>query len=264
MKEFVFVSGMARSGSTLFINLLAQNPKFTVTHTSGCLDILFGVRNAWDQLVEHEAHPDAEAKLRVLRSVLDNYHKNDDLDKIVIDKSRGWTAYIEMVEELLGKKAKIIVPIRSLPDILASFEKLHRITSAVKQPPGEAENYFQMQTIAGRCEYWCGLNNVVGLAYNRIQDAIQRGFKDRMYPLEFNRLTSNPKQVLKEVYDFIGIEQFQHDPNNVEQVTTEDDSVHGYIGLHEIRSKIEPIPSRAEEILGKELVEKYKNIDFKF
>lgn len=263
MKDFVFISGMPRSGSTIGANLLAQNPRFHSTQTSGCLDIIFGVRNTWDKLIEHQAHKDDLVQKNVLRGILNSYYEHIE-KSVIFEKSRGWTAYIEMAEDLIGKKVKILVPIRSLPDILASFEKLHRSTSATKQPPGEAENYFQMQTVEGRCEYWCRADNVVGLAFSRIKDAIQRGFRDRMHPIDFNRLTSNPRQVLKEVYDFLAEEWFEHNFNYVEQVTTEDDSVHGYVNLHKIRNKIEPVPSCAEEILGKELVEKYKNVKLEF
>jgi hypothetical protein len=43
----------------------------------------------------------------------------------------------------------------------------------------------------------------------------------------------------------------------VEQVTWEDDLVHGFAGLHDIRPKVQAVKSQQAEVLGK-LSEKYK------
>jgi sulfotransferase len=244
------------SGSTLLCNILAQNPKFHATATSGCLDVLFGVRNQWDKLIEHKADPCPKRLNNVLKTVFYTYYS--DIDKpIVFSKSRGWIAYIELIEQIIGHKVKVLVPIRPMVDILASFEKLYRETSKVKQPPGEAENYFQFQTVKGRCDFWMRPEQPVGLALNRVDDVTKRGLRDRLHFVEFGRLTTNPKQKMKEIYDFLGEEHYEHNFNHVEQVTYEDDEIHGFINLHKIRNKVEPCPSKAKEILGEEVITLY-------
>lgn len=256
MKKFYFISGLPRSGSTLLCNVLAQNPRFHSTHTSGCLDIIFGVRNVWDKLIEHRAHPDDCKKLQVMKGILHSYY--EDVNKpVIIDKSRGWLAYIEMIEWILSEPPKIIVPIRSIPEVLASMEKLHRETSKTVQPPGESDNYFQMQTVAGRCAYWFRQDQVVGLAYNRIVDAIRRGYHDNVLLVPYESFTLNPMHALKEIYSFLDEAYFDHNIQNVEQVTVEDDEMHGYKGLHKIRSSIKPTERVAFNILGEELSKNY-------
>lgn len=259
--KLFLLGSLPRSGSTLLSNLLSQHPKIHATHTSGCLETLVGVRNQWHNTVEHKAHPNDIALKNVLKAILYAYY--EDVDKpIICDKSRGWTNYIPLIESLLEHKAKILVPIRSIPDIMASIEKLHRKTSAIRQPPGEADNYFQMQTLAGRCEIWGQQNSFFGLAYARIKSAIDSGYKDRMHFIEFEDLTSDPKNTMNKIYDFLEEERIDHDFNNVKQVTVEDDSLHGYVGLHDIRPKVEYKKSEAREILGDELYFKYKAFDF--
>lgn len=45
-KEIFFISGLPKSGSTLLCNILSQNPEFFVSKaTSGCIEILFLIRN---------------------------------------------------------------------------------------------------------------------------------------------------------------------------------------------------------------------------
>ncbi len=49
MKKLIyFLAGRPRSGSTLLANILAQNREIYVTPTSGIVDMLVQVRNAWD------------------------------------------------------------------------------------------------------------------------------------------------------------------------------------------------------------------------
>jgi sulfotransferase len=256
---YYFIAGLPRAGSTLLCNILAQNPRFHTTGTSGIMDVMFGVRNQWDSLIEFKASPNDPAKLRVLRGILDNYYS--DIEKpVVFDKCRGWLSLLEMAESVLGHKAKVLVPVRDMRDVLASFEKLWRenAKNSQTQPP---EQYFQFQTVEGRVNSWLAGDQPIGLAYNRIHDAIVRGFGDRMYFVQFERLTSEPEKVMSEIYRFLGEEPFSHDFNYVEQVTVEDDSVHGIKNLHAIRHKVEPMEPQWQKVLGP-FAEQYGNMNF--
>jgi sulfotransferase len=90
-KSFAFISGLPRSGSTLLCNILAQNPETKVSKaTSGLHDVLFGVRNQWDRLVEHQAEGVDPARLkRVLQSIFHSY----------LDTGNGKKAYLSIKVE---------------------------------------------------------------------------------------------------------------------------------------------------------------------
>jgi sulfotransferase len=261
-KEYFFISGLPRSGSTLLCNILSQNPQFYVSKsTSGCHDVLFGIRNQWDNLIEHQAGGiDYDQLKRVLNGALNNYHSTD--KNIILDKGRGWLSLIEMIEFVLDKKCKVIVPVRNINEILASFEKLWRKTTGKTQWLFEKEDYFKSQTLAGRCDIWASASQPVGLAFNRVSDAINRNLKDRLLFVEMDDLTSIPAQTMKRVYNFINQDYFNHNFDYVEQVTSEDDiGVHRIEGLHTIRNKIEPVPHCSTEILGVELTQKYSKLE---
>ena len=164
---------------------------------------------------------------------------------------------------IFQEKAKVSPCVSKLtvfPEILASFEKLYRETSKERQPPGESKNYFQFQTTQGRCDYWMRNDQVVGLTLNRLEDAIRRGFRDRIHFIDFHKLTNNPKRTLLEVYKFLEEDWFEHDFNNVEQVTQENDDVHGFVNLHKIQNKVTPIARCAEEILGRDIIENFQKV----
>jgi sulfotransferase len=262
MKQHFFISGLPRTGSTLLCNILAQNPELYLTPaTSGCHDTLFGVRNSWDKLVEHKAEGISYSRLkRVMNAHLNAYHDTD--KEIIIDKGRGWLSLIEMIEFVKDEKAKIIVPVRNIAEILSSFEKLWRKTTGNQQWGFEASDYFKSQTVEGRCDIWSSATQPVGLAYNRVCDALSRGLEDRMLFVEFDLLTLNPSNEMNKVYDFLGINRFNHDFDNVPQYTKEDDiNIHHIEGLHDVRPKVEPIPHSAYKILGQNLINKYSNLE---
>jgi sulfotransferase len=254
-KTIHMISGLPRSGSTLLCNILAQNPEMHSTPTSACHEALFVLRNAWGEWVEHKAAKSLANNLQpVLNATINAYHNTD--RPVVIDKGRGWLSLIELAEFALDRKVKIIVPVRGIPQILSSFEKLHRKTQAKDQG-----DYFQAQTIQGRAEHLLGGEQVLGLAYNRLKDAMMRGLGDRLCLVEFDDLTHNPKETLEDIYKFLELPNFDHDFTSVEQYTHEDDSVHG-MDLHTIRKDVKPIKDDSASVLGVDLCKQYNGTEF--
>lgn len=245
-KRIYFLAGLPRSGSTLLANILAQNKCFYVTPTSGIVDMLVQVRNAWDR---NDAFQAADRKLseeikeQVLRAMLQAYFAHTDRP-VCIDKNRYWAEFLEMSAALLGgrDRVKVIVTVRDLRDVLASFERLYRKTSALGQIHQEANLVLKFKTALGRVETFIDDGQPVGRAYNAIRDAVTRGWTDCMHFVDYEDLTKHPKETLSSVYSFLGEEGTQHDFANVEQVTFEDDFVYGFKDLHQIRHEVKPQP----------------------
>ena len=255
-KTLYCISGMPRAGSTILGNILAQNPRFHVTPTSGLLDALLVLRTTFDQLPDFKAAPNETGKMAALRGALYGFFAPVDRP-VVFDRNRAWLSELELLELLLQRKAKVLVCVRDIPEILASFERLWRDNKGFRMIQQQATNLVEFQSLEGRCDVWLQAGHPVGLAYVRIQDALTRGFRDRMHFVHFDHLTTHPANALREIYQFLGEEPFQHDFEHVEQVIFEDDLVHGIQGLHDIRPAVRPIPRRAKEVLG-DLVEKFK------
>jgi len=260
-KNIHFVAGLPRSGSTLLCNILNQNPRFHASSTSGILDIILAIRNQWENINEFRAATNKEGKNAVMKGILQNYYSTVDRP-IIFDKSRGWCGHIELAEHILGSEIKIIVPVRAIADILSSFEKLWRNQAHEWQFPQEKTNYFEWQTVEGRADIWMKNDQPVGIAYNKIKDALSRGFVDRMLFVEFEHLTNYPMETMGQIYKFLDEEVFVHDFKNVQQTTAENDDIHGIPGLHVIRPVVEPVVSDAEHILGKNVLTKYGNAEF--
>jgi sulfotransferase len=257
-RQYVFVAGMPRSGSTLLMNILGQNKNFHVTSTSGLIEVIFQIRNRFSEIQAFKAMGEAAMDkkcIQTMRGALDGFY-SDVTAPVVFDKSRGWEAYAEVLQLVLGAKPKIIVPVRDVREVLASFEKLYRNTMSTRQLPDERNTFFQYQTVEGRCNALLNMQGgIVGVPINRIRDAVNRGWRSSMLFVEYSRLCSKPREMMEEIYDFIGQKYEKHDFNKVIQITKEDDLVYLYKGLHDIRPKVEPQESCWQSILPKALTD---------
>jgi sulfotransferase len=260
-KEIFFINGMPRSGSTLLCNILAQNPDFHVTPTSGLSELISGIHQFWKQSPIIKAAEKPEKQLTIMKEMFQSYHSDTDRP-IVFNKSRGWAQQIELVEAALEAPIKILTTIRPIPNILASMEKLYRkeiknINSPMQRPPA-------MNTIDGRLGVWTAQDGLVGGTFNSIQDAFYRGHKDKFFFVDYNALTQTPATIIKQVYSFLDKPYFDHDFNDVQQYTQENDAEHGFTDLHTIRPKIQPQRDDAREILGQQRYDNYKNFTYNF
>jgi len=228
------------------MNILGQNPAFHVTPTSGILGILVTTRNQWNQNVAFRAIPWEESErtlCQVMRHIMQGYFEHVD-KPVCFDKSRGWLEFLELASIVVGGKenVKALVTVRDLRDVCASFEKLYRKTAATGQIPQEkADTRLKMKTAVGRLQVFIDDAQPVGRAFNAIRDAVTRGWRNNILFIEFEALTSRPAKAMEAVYAFLGEPAFEHDFDNVEQITFEDDSTHGFKDLHNIRSKVEPM-----------------------
>lgn len=243
-KTIYFLAGLPRSGSTLLANILAQHPRVHVTPTSGIIDMLVNVRNHWDRndaFKAMERRRSEAVKERVLRAMLQAYFA-DVSEPVCVDKNRYWCEFLEMASVLVGSRdrVRVLVTVRDLRDVLASFERLYRKTSGLGQLPQEAGMALKFKTALGRVEVFADDNQPVGRAYNAIRDAVTRGWRDAMHFIDYEALTADPEGTLAGVYAFLGEPAHRHDFANVEQVTVEDDFVYGFKDLHVIRQRVEP------------------------
>ncbi len=259
MKNIFFLSGLPRSGSTILANCFFQNSAIHATATSGILGLIVEVRNYWQKVDTFRAMGEEETekrKIGVMRGMLEGYFA--DVERpIIAEKSRAWPAHLELAELLLGSKPKVVCCVRDLRDVLCSFEKLWRITKDTRQIAQEMGNPVEFQTMEGRMDVLSRPNQIVGSCYDIIRDACVRGWRKQMYFVEYEELTRKPQKTLDGIYDFLELPSFQHDFNNVEQVTYENDMEYVWKNLHRIRSKVEPQEAVWPAMMTKQMIEKY-------
>lgn len=246
MRKLCFLTGLPRSGTTLLANLLCQNPDVHATATSGLLDTLRAVRDVCDKNPFFRAMDNAERQERkraILQGVVAGYFDHTNVG-VCFDKSRGWPTSFELASWILGERSDVraIVCVRDMRDVLASFEKLYRVTAESSTTSQERADYVAHRTAVGRAQFMLRPNEPLGYARDVIKDAVTRGWRENMVFVEYDSLCHDPQGVVDDIYKFIDEPSFIHCPTHVEQVTREDDSVHSFVGLHEIRGEIKPQP----------------------
>jgi len=260
MKEVFFINGMPRSGSTLLCNILAQNPEFHVTPTSGLSELVRGIHQFWKQNPVIKASETPEKQLQIIKDLFQSYHSDTDRPT-VFNKSRGWSTLVELVENALGHPIKILTTTRKITCILSSLEKLYR--KEIKLINSPMETGPNLGTLEGRINTWTSQEGLVGSTFNTIRDAVMRGHRDKFHFVDFDELTQTPKRVIQGVYRFLGKEYYNHDFNNIPQYTKENDAEHGFTDLHTIRPEIKPVKDDSKEILG-HLHDQFANFHFNF
>ncbi len=266
-KPLQFVSGLPRSGSTLLMNLLGQNPAHHVTPTSGLIHLMRSLIGTWPDHKEFQSQGLEHVKpnvLSALRGLLYGFYEEPFADgKVVFDKSRGWLHYVEPLEEILGRPVRIVTLVRDVRAIVASFEAIFRRRGIEYRPPNRDAAVEEM-TIESRARHALQADQVTGRAILRLRDAIQR-CPDRLLIVPYDYFASQPAETTQRIHAFLGLPPFHYDVDNVRQITHEDDCVNG-MDLHRIRSRIEPSPSRSwsellPDALGEEIAEGYADIN---
>ena len=252
MKVF-FQSSLPRAGSTLLQNILGQNPDIYVTPTSGVLELLYASRNNYTHSLEFKAQDQETMKkgfLSYCRTGLLGFYEAITDKPYVVDKSRGWGIHYRFLASFYPEP-KIICMIRDLRDIFSSMEKKYRENPHL-DPDIINHGKLEGTSTEKRVRIW--ENAIpVGLAIERLYQIIREDIAKNILFIKYEDLTRNPKAEMIKIYKFLNLPYFDHDFDNIPQITQEDDSVYGIYGDHTIRSKITFQPSSAEAVLGKDL-----------
>ena len=252
-EKIFFQSSLPRVGSTVFQNLMNQDPRFYASSTSGMLELIYAARHNYTESPEFKAQ-DAETMKKAFfgfcRAGIFGYYNSITDKPYVIDKSRGHFAHYGFIDSFYPNP-KMICLVRSLPDIIASMEKIYRNT------PYKASNLVNHATMQGtttpkRVDIWFN-SPPIGLAVERLSEAIRQGVDKKMLFIKYESLCLYPELEMTRVYEYLNIEPFQNDFNKIEQTTREDDEIYGFTGLHTIRPTLEMKPSDAKTVLGKDV-----------
>lgn len=238
MKKYYFLSGLPRSGSTLLSAILNQNPKFYSSPTSGLVDIMGSVVNSWSQKHNEVQGRDVDEIYRLLSGVIEKKYETVDKE-VVFDKSRGWPSpeIISTMDSVLGYPIQIIATVRNVEDCAASFLKIAN--------PENSEQFLKNSQLIGHLK-----NSYITLHRGWSQ------FPDRIHFVDYDELIKNPKEIMEGIHQFLGIEPFEYDFENVngDVVKEKDEEVWGIKDLHKIRKKVKKRKINTKHVLGKNYV----------
>ena len=251
-----FISGLPRSGSTLFSAILRQNPRFHAMMTSPVGALYLAMLGAMSRKNETAVFIDDDQKRELLAGVFRNYYHAIGAEKVVFDTNRIWCSKMPALTRLFPE-AKIICCVRHVPWIMDSIERLERRNAF---DLSGMFGYDAGSTVYTRVSRLAASDGMVGYALDCLREAFWGGYGDRMIILTYEALTRDPAGAMAAVYEFLGEPPFPHDFDNVEYSADDFDAALGSPGLHTVRRKVafEERPS----VLPPELFDRYVNDAF--
>jgi sulfotransferase len=250
VEKIFYQSSLPRAGSTMLQNIMAQNPEIYATPTSGVLELVFAARSNYTNSPEFKAQDGEVMKtgfLNFCREGMFGFYNVITDKPYVVDKSRGWGIHYGFLETFYPEP-KVVCMIRDPRSIYASMEKNFRKNQHLDSG---IVDHAQMQgtTTEKRIDIWTQ-GQPVGLAMERLYQVIKEGINKKMLFVKFEDLCRYPEQEMKKIYTYLDVPYYQHDFDNIEQITQEDDSVYGIYGDHVIKSKLTPVKNDYKEVLG--------------
>ena len=262
MKTFHFLAGLPRSGSTVLASLLNQNSDIYVTPTSPMLDLLFLNEQAWRNCPSVIANPFPEQVPNISYAIINGCWQHIAKD-IIIDKHRAWGRNVGAIEQIFGPDAKLIVTVRDIPSVLASFFTLLR--------KSEQKPHFIDAILIQKKLPLTDMNRADILWDDFVYDtwdSFKTGYtshRDKLILVDYDDLVNDSTKELSRAYEFLNIPFVEPDINNIECETKDDDLVAwGIEGLHTIRPQLKKISKSPQEILGDDIFNKYNNMNLEF
>lgn len=257
-KTYHFISGLPRSGSTLLSSILKQNPRFTSGISDPLSSYAHSIIRDTNTAVGMDAAVSIEKRREIIKDMFDSFYKND--REVCFNTNRGWTADTSLLKDLFPN-FKMIVCLRDVPWILDSFEQLNAKNPYTIKP---LYHHQELGNVHDRCRILMGETpNFGGYVHGPLINVQQSMFSNEIGHIcyvEYDTLVQNPREVMQQIYQFLGESWYEHDFDNVEDSYDEFDVQAKIEGLHTVRRKVEYQDRRS--ILPGELWNRYSPMSF--
>ncbi|ESQ93513.1 hypothetical protein ABAC460_00155 [Asticcacaulis sp. AC460] len=234
MKQFHFITGLPRSGSTMLSGILLQNPRFHAGMTSP-VSALVKTAMRTSSGLEVSAMMTDEKTQRLVQGIFAAYYDDVGDAEVIFDTSRQWAANLPLVTRIMPN-ARILACVRNPAWVIDSIEQIVR-KNPLRQSrifAGEGES----STVFSRAEAVMRPDRLVGFALNAMKEAYYSSEAGRMLLIEYDILCQRPRETMKLVYDFVGETWFEHDFDNLEYEAETFDSHMNTPGLHTVKRKV--------------------------
>jgi len=265
-RQFYFMAGLPRSGSSLLSTILNQNPKIFSGPSSPVTGIMLTLEQALMRDELYLAYPKEQQAWELISSVIHHYY-SDVPHPIIIDKNRSWVDRVHYIEGYIRTEPKIICPVRNIDEILASF------ISMIKRNPFEVNgkiNFIDEMLIKSgipltddaRCEFLASDAGILGQSYLGIKKLLEAGKEKCLHFVEYDDLVSNPEETIRKIYEFLDQEYFEHDYSQLtKQYQENDEAIYGIADMHSVRPVLKKISTNPSEILSQRIIDQCKGAE---
>jgi len=218
MNKLFFCGGLPRTGSTVLMNILQQNPRIFTTGTCALPDLLHQqvlIKSRYREQFQAMSLEQADkAMYGLIHGATKGWFEALTDKPVVISKNRSWSNLFHLYQD-----SKYICMVRDLRDIIESFEKINQRTLALHSfaddnalVPAMSESekfgyYFKSYNV---------LSDALGNDVVRMMEVFKKN-PSRVLFIRFEDFTKDPNYILKKVYNHISEEYYLHDLDNINQ-----------------------------------------------
>lgn len=217
---------------------------------------------------QFNAYPKMHVIPPMVYGILEAFYA-DRSEGLIIDKSREWSMpqHLELLQRVLPYEPKIIITVRSMIEILASFINLvHNNASNVsfidKEIQARQDFHFYRHPDETRCDSLMRPKGPIDNALYGIAFACQPENAKYFHFVEYDDLVANTSKTIQGIYEFLGLEPFEHNYENIENKFHERDETYGLYGMHDVRRRLSRSTVNVAEVLSPYTLQKYSNMEF--
>lgn len=213
-----FCGGLPRSGSTLLMNLLQQNPRIFTTGTCALYEILRDkilIKSRYSETFQAMSTDQADrAMYGLIHGATRGWFEGLTNKPIVISKRHGWSSLFH-----LYPKSKYICLIRDLRDVVESFERVNNKTLAL-HTYADSQVMTPAMHVYEKYKYYFDEPNAFSANLQteipRMMEVFQRT-PEKVIFIRYEDFTKEPLYMLKKLYAFLNENYFSHDLTDIKQ-----------------------------------------------
>jgi len=223
-KKTFFISGLPRSGSSLFSNIMSQNPELFLSGNSPICQIVSDTLDSCNIYAQEQLFANRRYNFdhEMVDKIIETYYK-DVKQNIIFDKCRSWTVEdnFKIIKKYIDQDPKIIVFVRRVEDIVKSLINIEFVPKKISEDDLFITNSEPL------------MRSLAGVLY------VKENNKDNVLIINYDDFIGSPEKTIREVYKFLGLDYFNHYYENIIDNNFEDDSIYGIEGMHKINSVVE-------------------------
>jgi hypothetical protein len=264
-KKFYFMAGLPRSGGTLLSSILNQNPEIYVSPQSTLPNTLGAAYNQY-QSQENKDYDQFQQIYNVMEMIIPTFYSSR-TEKYIVDRNFSWLdahPYI-ILEHHLKNEIRVVCPVRDILGILASWNRLCEKDKNNSYDKEILKNYKDKRPMADRrADHFFNLgDNKEGLMHSleNLKRVLYPEFKDNIMLVEYDDLTLKTEDTINNIYDFLGIDKFVHNYNQIPTSSQYTDHW-GIKDHHKVKPTIQREEDDYSKIFSKDTIKKYSGLEF--
>ena len=216
MNQLHFCGGLPRSGSTILMNILQQNPRVFTTGTCALADILghnvlVGSRHS-EAMQAMSVEQADKALYGLIHGATKGWFEALTNKPTVISKRHGWSSMLHLFPE-----SKYICMVRDLRDVVESFENITKRTLALHSFNENNLVTASMNMYEKYHYYFQESSSISTNLYSEIPRLTQiaEQNEDKVIFIRYEDFTKDPISTLAMLYERLGEASFDHDLSSI-------------------------------------------------